>query len=329
MLYMLKLARYVDERLEALYRQGRLPGAIYSGRGQEGTHVGTVFALEARDSLFPTHRDLTAQLAKGLDLNRVLAQFWGRIDGYLRGRDGNSHIGDWDGNRTYAVMSHLPIAYPVAVGAAWAYQRAGDGRVAMAICGDGATSNGRWHEAINWSSVQRLPVIWVVNNNQFAYSTPNEKEFAVPTIAERAAAYGIPGVRVDGADVLEVFAAARDAVERARGGGGPTLIESVSLRWRGHAGHDPAKYVPTELLEHYMLSKDPAKNFEERVRDLGIVDDAAIAEVQARVEQAFEEAHAYALASPFPEPGDVDKGVWAEDGYWTSEPGRGGGTEAG
>ena len=329
MLYMLKLARYVDERLEALYRQGRLPGAIYSGRGQEGTHVGTVFALEARDSLFPTHRDLTAQLAKGLDLNRVLAQFWGRIDGYLRGRDGNSHIGDWDGNRTYAVMSHLPIAYPVAVGAAWAYQRAGDGRVAMAICGDGATSNGRWHEAINWSSVQRLPVIWVVNNNQFAYSTPNEKEFAVPTIAERAAAYGIPSVRVDGADVLEVFAAARDAVERARGGGGPTLIESVSLRWRGHAGHDPAKYVPTELLEHYMLSKDPVKNFEERVRDLGIVDDAAIAEVQARVEQAFEEAHAYALASPFPEPGDVDKGVWAEDGYWTSEPGRGGGTEAG
>jgi TPP-dependent pyruvate/acetoin dehydrogenase alpha subunit len=329
MLYMLKLARYVDERLEALYRQGRLPGAIYSGRGQEGTHVGTVFALEARDSLFPTHRDLTAQLAKGLDLNRVLAQFWGRIDGYLRGRDGNSHIGDWDGNRTYAVMSHLPIAYPVAVGAAWAYQRAGDGRVAMAICGDGATSNGRWHEAINWSAVQRLPVIWVVNNNQFAYSTPNEKEFAVPTIAERAGSYGIPGVRVDGADVLEVFAAARDAVERARGGGGPTLIESVSLRWRGHAGHDPAKYVPRELLEHYMLSKDPVKNFEERLRDLGIVDDAAIAEMQARVEQAFEEAHAYALASPFPEPGDVDRGVWAEDGYWTSEPGRGGGTEAG
>lgn len=329
MLYLLKLARYVDERLEALYRQGRLPGAIYSGRGQEGTHVGTVFALEPRDSLFPTHRDLTAQLAKGLDLNRVLAQFWGRIDGYLRGRDGNSHIGDWDGNRTYAVMSHLPIAYPVAVGAAWAYQRAGDGRVAMAICGDGATSNGRWHEAINWSAVQRLPVIWVVNNNQFAYSTPNEKEFAVPTIAERAVAYGIPGVRVDGADVLEVFAAARDAVERARGGGGPTLIESVSLRWRGHAGHDPAKYVPTELLEHYMQSKDPVKNFESRLREAGIVDDAAIAEVQTRVEQAFEEAHAFALASPFPEPGDVDKGTWVEDGYWTSEPGRGGGTEAG
>jgi TPP-dependent pyruvate/acetoin dehydrogenase alpha subunit len=329
MLSMMKLARYVDERLEALYRQGRLPGAIYSGRGQEGTHVGVVAALGPKDSLFPTHRDLTAQLAKGLDLNRVLAQFWGRIDGYLRGRDGNSHIGDWEGSRTYAVMSHLPIAYPVAVGAAWAYQRAGDGRVAMAICGDGATSNGRWHEAINWSSVARLPVVWVVNNNQFAYSTPNEKEFAVPTIAERGAAYAIPGVRVDGTDVLEVYRAAREAVERARDGGGPSLIESVSLRWRGHAGHDPAKYVPAELLEHYVDAKDPVANFERHLRELGVVDDDAVGEMQAGIERAFEEAHAFALNSPFPEPGDVDKGMWVEDGYWRAEPGRGGGTEAG
>src|SRR2546423_2156515 len=143
-LYLLKLCRYFDERMEALYRQGRLPGAIYSGRGQEGTHVGVAFALAAEDSLFPTHRDLTAQLAKGLDLKRVMAQFWGRVDGYLRGRDGNSHIGDWQGHRTFAAISHLPIAYPVAVGAALAYKRAGDARVAMAICGDGATSNGRW-----------------------------------------------------------------------------------------------------------------------------------------------------------------------------------------
>ena len=118
MLYLLKLCRYFDERMEALYRQGRLPGAIYSGRGQEGTHVGVAFALEKDDSLFPTHRDLSAQLTKGLDLNRVMAQFWGRIDGYTRGRDGNSHIGDWDGNRTFTVISHLPIAYPVACGAA-------------------------------------------------------------------------------------------------------------------------------------------------------------------------------------------------------------------
>jgi TPP-dependent pyruvate/acetoin dehydrogenase alpha subunit len=119
----LRLCRYFDERMEALYRQGRLPGAIYSGRGQEGTHVGVTYALRSDDSLFPTHRDLSAQLTKGLDLKRVMAQFWGRIDGYTRGRDGNSHIGDWQGNRTWTVMSHLPIAYPVACGAALAYQR--------------------------------------------------------------------------------------------------------------------------------------------------------------------------------------------------------------
>jgi TPP-dependent pyruvate/acetoin dehydrogenase alpha subunit len=329
MLYDLKLARYFDERMEALYRQGRLPGAIYSGRGQEGTHVGVAFALEDGDSLFPTHRDLTAQLTKGLDLNRVMAQYWGRIDGYTRGRDGNSHIGDWAGSRTFTVMSHLPIAYPVACGAALAYQMKGEPKVAMAICGDGATSNGRWHEAINTSAVFGLPVVWVVNNNQFAYSTPNPREFAVPSIAERAAAYGIPGVRVDGGQVLDVFEAATEAVDRARAGDGPTLIESVSLRWRGHAGHDPAKYMARELLEEYMANHDPVKNFEELLLSWGVVTKEDIAEVQARAESAFDEGYEYALASPFPEPGDVTKGLWVDDGYWTSEPGRDGGTEAG
>jgi pyruvate dehydrogenase E1 component alpha subunit len=327
-LYLLKLARYFDERMEALYRQGRLPGAIYSGRGQEGTHVGVAYALEPDDSLFPTHRDLTAQLTKGLELKRVMAQYWGRIDGYTRGRDGNSHIGDWQGNRTFTVMSHLPIAYPVAIGAAWAYQRRGDRRVAMAICGDGATSNGRWHESLNWSAVFRLPVVWVVNNNQFAYSTPNPREFPVPTIAERASAYGMPGVRVDGTDVLEVYAAAHEAVERARDGGGPTLIESVSLRWRGHAGHDPAKYVPEDLLERYVAEKDPVRTFEERLLGWGVVTKEDVEEIQGRVERAFEEGYEYALASPFPEPEDTFRGNWTDDGYWTSEPGRGGGTEA-
>jgi len=158
----LKLCRYLDERMEALYRQGRLPGAIYSGRGQEGTHVGVAYALRKDDSLFPTHRDLSAQLTKGLDLKRVMAQYWGRIDGYLRGRDGNSHIGDWDGNRTFAVISHLPIAYPIACGAALAYKLRGEPRVAMGICGDGSTSNGRWHEALNTSAIHQLPVVWVV-----------------------------------------------------------------------------------------------------------------------------------------------------------------------
>ena len=326
LLHMMKLCRYFDERMEALYRQGRLPGAIYSGRGQEGTHVGAAWALRPEDSLFPTHRDLSAQLAKGLDLNRVMAQFWGRIDGYTRGRDGNSHIGDWQGNRTWTVMSHLPIAYPVACGAALAYKRRGEDRVAMGICGDGATSNGRWHEALNVSAILRLPVVWVVNNNQYAYSTPNELEMPVPTIAERAAAYGLPGMRVDGQDLLDVYRVAQEAVERARSGGGPTLIESVSLRWRGHAGHDPAKYVPKELLEEYMRDKDPVKRFEELLVSRGVVDDEEVKRVQERVERDFDEGYEFAQGSPFPVGTDVTKGLWVEDGYWTSEPSREGGT---
>ena len=327
-LYKLRLCRYFDERMEALYRQGRLPGAIYSGRGQEGTHVGVAYALRDEDSLFPTHRDLSAQLTKGLDLQRVMAQFWGRIDGYTRGRDGNSHIGDWQGNRTWTVMSHLPIAYPVACGAALAYQRKGVPSVAMAICGDGATSNGRWHEALNVSALYRLPVVWVVNNNLYAYSTPNELEFPVPTIAERAAAYGMPGVRIDAQDVLDVYRAAHDAVERAREGGGPTLIECLSLRWRGHAGHDPAKYVPKELLDEFMTNKDPVRRFEELLRTREVVNEQDVAEVEERVRTAFEAGYEYALSSPLPEPGDVTKGLYVDDGYWASEPGRDGGIPA-
>jgi pyruvate dehydrogenase E1 component alpha subunit len=325
-LYLLKLCRYFDERMEALYRQGRLPGAIYSGRGQEGTHVGVVSALRPEDSLFPTHRDLSAQLTKGLELKRVMAQFWGRIDGYTRGRDGNSHIGDWQGHHTWTVMSHLPIAYPPACGAALAYRRTGAPRVAMAICGDGSTSNGRWHEALNVSAIHRLPVVWVVNNNQYAYSTPNPLEFAVPTIAERAASYGIPGVRVDGQDVLDVYRAASQAVERARSGGGPTLIESVSLRWRGHAGHDPAKYVPREMLEEYMRDKDPVRRFEELLLARGVVDEDAAKQIQDRVQREFDEGYGFAQSSPFPVPSDVTKGLWVEDGYWSAEPSREGGT---
>jgi pyruvate dehydrogenase E1 component alpha subunit len=325
MLHLLKLCRYFDERMETLYRQGKLPGAIYSGRGQEGTHVGVAFALGPGDSLFPTHRDLSAQLTKGLDLKRVMAQYWGRIDGYTRGRDGNSHIGDWAGSKTFTVISHLPIAYPVACGAALAYKRSGEPRVAMAICGDGATSNGRWHESLNTSAVFKLPVVWVVNNNLWAYSTPNQIEFPVGSIADRAGAYMIPGVRIDAQDVLDVYEAAREAVDRARRGDGPSLIESVSLRWRGHAGHDPAKYVPKEMLEEYMTYKDPVKRFQELLLRLSVVDEAGVKELEERIKAEFEEGYEFAQSSPLPQAEDVTKGLWVEDGYWDGEPARDGG----
>lgn len=325
-LYYLMLCRYFDERMEAMYRQGRLPGAIYSGRGQEGTHVGSVYALQPEDALLTTHRDLSAQLTKGMDIKRTMAQFWGKIDGYTRGRDGNSHIGDWSGAKTFAVVSMLPDAYPVASGVALAFKRKGEPHVALAICGEGATSNGRWHEALNVSAIHRLPAVWIVNNNQWAYSTPNQLEFPVPTVAERGGAYGMPGKRVDGSDVLEVYAAVKEAVERARNGDGPSLIESVSLRWRGHAGHDAAKYVPPNLLDEHIQNKDPLQRFRERMLSDGVVDDAAIIEIQERIEREFQEGYEFAQSSPFPVSEDLTKGIFTDDGYWASEPSREGGT---
>jgi pyruvate dehydrogenase E1 component alpha subunit len=165
-----------------------------------------------------------------------------------------------------------------------------------------------------------------VNNNQYAYSTPNRLEMPVPTIAERAAAYGMPGIRVDGQDVLEVYRVAHDAVERARSGGGPSLIESVSLRWRGHAGHDPAKYVPRELLDDYVEHRDPVKRYRQLLVEKGVVDEAEIQRVLERVEQDFQAGYEFAQSSPFPVGDDVTRGLWVEDGYWRSEPSREGGT---
>jgi pyruvate dehydrogenase E1 component alpha subunit len=198
----------------------------------------------------------------------------------------------------------------------------------MAICGDGSTSNGRWHEALNTSAIFQLPVVWVVNNNQYAYSTPNALEMPTPTIAERASAYGMPGIRVDAQDVLEVYRVAHEAVERAREGFGPTLIESVSLRWRGHAGHDPAKYVPKALLDEYMENKDPVRRFQDLLLAHEVVDDAAVAELEERIKAEFQEGFEFAQASPYPVPEEATMGLWVEDGYWQREPSREGGTEA-
>ena len=324
MLHHLKLCRYFDERMETLYRQGKLPGAIYSGRGQEGTHVGAASALGPDDVFLGTHRDLSAQLTKGLDLKRVMAQYWGRIDGYTRGRDGNSHIGSFKEAGTFAVVSMLPDSYPVTCGWGLAFKRRGERRVAMAMCGEGATSNGRWHEALNFSAIHKLPIVWTVNNNQWAYSTPNKLEFAIPQVADRGSAYGMPGKRVDGANVLDVYEAAQEAVERAREGGGPSLLESVSLRWKGHAGHDPAKYVPRETLTDHMENRDPVRRFEDLLLGEGVIDQDAVKELEDTIKKEFDEGYEFAQSSALPDGGDVTRGLWSEDGYWDGPPGSDG-----
>jgi pyruvate dehydrogenase E1 component alpha subunit len=199
---------------------------------------------------------------------------------------------------------------PVAAGVALGLRRQGKGRVAMTWFGEGAASRGDFHEGVNLAAVLRVPVVFVCNNNQFAYSTPLGRQTLVPDIALRAAGYGIPGVTVDGNDVLAVYRAAREAVERARRGEGPTLIECKTMRIRGHSEHDDASYVPKALLEAWR-DKDPVRLYEARLQGWGLLDELRIADVTRRIADELEAALAWAEASPFPDPKDVEQGVYS------------------
>src|SRR5437868_2109817 len=224
--YML-LMRATEERALTLYRQGKVPGSYYDGRGQEAVSVGAAYALGPRDRTCILHRDLGAHLVRGVCPGRVLAQMMGRAGGVTGGRDGNMHFGDRELGAV-GMVSMLPDMALVACGLAVAFQMRREPRVAMTFFGEGSTANGVWHEAMNVAGVRRLPVVFILENNQFAYSTPNDHEFAVDPV-ERAAAYGFPGVKVDGNDVEAVFAAAAEACDRARSSDGPTLIEAVTM----------------------------------------------------------------------------------------------------
>src|SRR5436305_5173176 len=268
--YML-LMRATEERALTLYRQGKVPGSYYDGRGQEAVSVGGAYALGPRDRACVLHRDLGAHLIRGVPPGRVLAQMMGRATGVTGGRDGNMHFGD---RRLGCVgmVSMLPDMALVACGLGLAFQMRREPRVAMTWFGEGSTANGVWHEAMNVAGVRRLPVVFILENNQFAYSTPNEPEFRVDPVA-RAEGYGFPGIKVDGNDVEAVFEAAAEACERARRGGGPTLIEAETMRVHGHGAHDDMRYVPKELFEEWS-QRDPIARYQDRLRSMGVDVDA-------------------------------------------------------
>jgi pyruvate dehydrogenase E1 component alpha subunit len=289
------LMRGIEERAMNLYRQGKVPGSFYDGFGQEAVSVGSTYAMAAADRLCILHRDLGGHLVRGVTPARILAQYMGRDGGITGGRDGNVHFGD---HRLGCVgmVSMLPDMMLVATGMAMAFKLRGERRCAITWFGDGSTSRGDFHEAMNWAGVQRLPIIFVLENNQYAYSTPTDSQYAVDPV-ERAAAYGFPGVRVDGNDVEAMFDAVRQARERAIAGGGPTLIEAVTMRMHGHAAHDDMKYVPKEQVEEWRR-KDPIDRQVARVAELSVDVDALRAEAQAAIDAATEEA----LAMPMPDP---------------------------
>ena len=299
------LMRATEERALTLYRQGKVPGSYYDGRGQEATCVGTAFALGPRDRACILHRDMGAHLVRGVKPGRILAQMMGRDRGVTRGRDGNMHFGDRELG-CVGMVSMLPDMMLVACGMALAFQMRGEPRVAMTWMGDGSTANGQWHEAMNVAGVRKLPVVFVLENNQFAYSTPNALEFAVDPV-ERAAVYGFSGVKVDGNDVEAVFEAAAEATERARRGGGPTLIQCETMRMHGHGAHDDMRYVPPEMLEEW-AGRDPIEAYTARLTADGI----DIAAIQASVAEELDSETEWALAQPMPDPATAADGVFAD-----------------
>lgn len=300
------LMRVIEERAMTLYRQGKVPGSFYDGYGQEAVSVGAAYAMAAEDRLCVLHRDLGAHLVRGVEPARILAQYMGRAGGVTGGRDGNVHFGDPDVG-CVGMVSMLPDMMLVATGMAMAFRLRGERRCAITWFGDGSTSRGDFHEALNWAGVQRLPVVFVLENNQYAYSTPLALQFAVDPV-ERAAAYGFPGVRVDGNDVEAMFEAVRDARERAVDGGGPTLVEAVTMRMHGHAAHDDMRYVPREQLEHW-AQRDPIERQAARVAALGVDVEELEASVRAEVDAAADAA----LAMPMPDPATACDGVFASE----------------
>ena len=314
--YWMRLTRALDERLMLLYNQGKILGVAFSQRGHEAISVGAAYALGPEDVIAPMHRDMGSYLVRGMSARRIVAQHLGRVTGPSRGRDGNMHgLGDMSLG-IVGFVSMLPSSVPVTIGVGLSFWLREESRVALTIFGDGGTSTGKWHESLNFAGVFKLPVVLICQNNQYAYSTPLSRQFAIQDIADRAAGYGFPGVAVDGNDVLAVYEVTRQAVERARRGDGPTLIECKTMRMKGHAAHDDARYVPDELLEEW-VKKDPIRRYEKVLRDQGLLRPEVQRAIEERVLADLEDAQAFALDSPLPDPDDLERGVYHEaECYW-------------
>ena len=312
LLYYMRLQRAVEDRSIKLYYQGRIPGAYFTGWGHEAIAVGATYALGPQDLIAPMHRDLAAYIMRGIPVRRVFAQFLDREGGLTRGRDGNIHMGD-PRLGVFPFISHMAASVPVAAGMALACRQRGEARVVLTFFGDGATSTGAWHEGVNFAAVLRLPVVLVLENNQYAYATPLDHQTAARAFVDKASGYGIAGLAVDGNDVLDVYGAARAAVDRARAGGGPTLIECRTMRVRGHSEADTFSYVPRALLDEW-TARDPIMLFERRLRAEGHLTPDADRAMQEQIAAEIEEALAWAEASPEPSPEALTEGVYAEEG---------------
>jgi pyruvate dehydrogenase E1 component alpha subunit/2-oxoisovalerate dehydrogenase E1 component alpha subunit len=310
--YFMRLNRSLEERLVRLFRQNKVVGGLYTSLGQEAISVGTCYALEKRDWIAPMIRNVGALLVKGYRPSDIFMQYMARHGSPTRGKDNTSHFGDLHDRHVVSPISMLGDLIPVMTGVAIGGRYLGQKIVAMTWIGDGGTSTGAFHEGMNFAAVQRAPFVLVVENNQWAYSTPVSRQVPVRDLADRAKAYGVASYVVDGNDVVAVYQTAKEAVERCRAGEGPVLIEAKTMRMRGHAQHDPAEYVPKEMFE-YWKARDPIDRYERFLTEQKLWTAKDKAKMDARIEKELEEDFQIAENSPMPPPELAEQDVYCDD----------------
>jgi pyruvate dehydrogenase E1 component alpha subunit/2-oxoisovalerate dehydrogenase E1 component alpha subunit len=310
--YWMRLTRSLEERLVNLYRQTKVVGGLFRSLGQEACAVGSAYALGREDVLSPLIRNLGSMLVKGATPLEVLRQYMAKGDSPTRGRELNIHFGDLEDRNFVGQISHLGDMVPVMAGVTLTFKMRKEPRVGLVYVGDGATSTGAFHEGINFAAVQRCPLVVIVENNRYAYSTPTAKQCAAERLADKAAGYGIPGVRADGNDVIAAYQVTRDAVARARRGEGVTLVELMTYRRKGHAEHDNQSYVPAGELERWARENDPLDRYVHRLTGSEGVAPSELEALDARVQAEIDDATDVAEQSPPPEPRDCLVGVYAD-----------------
>ena len=309
MLRTMYLIRYFEEMADRLFAEGKIHGTMHLSIGQEAVAAGAGAALREDDYLLNTHRGHGHCIAKGADLNKMMAEFIGKETGYCRGRGGSMHIADVTRNNLGA-NGIVGGGIGLAMGVALAIKLQKRDQVALGVFGDGAANQGIFHEALNMAAIWKLPVVYLCENNQYAMSMSVKKSFAIPDISERAAAYGMPGVTVDGNDILAVYEAVSAAAERARAGDGPTLVEAKTYRWKGHSKNDPAVYRTKEEVEEWK-ARDPIRRFRGKLIGEGVITEAEADEIDKAAEKAIADAYEFAQNSPEPSVDTIMEGVYA------------------
>jgi TPP-dependent pyruvate/acetoin dehydrogenase alpha subunit len=303
--------RRMEAALENLYKQGKVVGGVYFGLGQEACSCASAYALGPDDWMGPMIRNQGSMLVRGFPARDIMMQYMAKAGSPTRGRDASSHFGDIQGRNVVSPISTLGDLIPVLAGVALGARLQGRNAACMTYIGDGGQSTGVTYEGLNFAAVQKLGLVLFVENNLWGYSTPADRQFCVKDLAERAIAYGIPGVIVDGTDACQVYDAAHEACERARRGEGPTLIEAKMMRMKGHAIHDAAQYVPRELFE-YWRKRDPIARFEKYLLEKKWLTSEQNQALIAEVEKQIDEDREFAVNSPMPEPKTAAGGVYCD-----------------